>query len=481
MLLKFPPVSVAPQKKVHRNAASFMKLASSLIILASIASFTPVAVAGSDDADLGFESAFPRKLHQKKYFASAITGATVVAAGALTYFTAGAGAPAAATGVSTVASWVGGGGAGSYMAGLSTIGGWFGGNAMLGSAILNGVSLGTVGGMSSWGALSAGEKALALSATAATAMDGVAILSKPGTTQLEFRFILPVPLGLADARIRTLLENLSEAGHEVDKRGRAVNVEKTKQAPGAPPTASTLEAEQELSAAKGRFNTVTGQVDEEFSRVLKLGSSNRTTVVMAVLANNGGRTSDFRTLLKRIKPDSLTHRAYLDYLRAIAALQTNKMDKAERLLYGSLRAANYAIEPPNLLVEILGRRGNPGQESRIDEIAGYADRHFDADAYMPVASLVSLHYRIGNLALRANRCERALYEFKKAQSELSTIEKYWKGKGVRNHLDLGVANALHCQNQKDEAHKVFEKVWHRLQDDDARELLCVQYRGGCAR
>lgn len=111
-----------------------------------------------------------------------VTGTAIVAAGTFTYFTAGAGAPAAATGVSTVASWVAGGGAGSYMAGLSTIGGWFGGNAMLGSAILNGISLGTAGGMVV-GALSAGQKALALGATAATAMDGIAIISRPETQQ----------------------------------------------------------------------------------------------------------------------------------------------------------------------------------------------------------------------------------------------------------------------------------------------------------
>lgn len=89
--------------------------------------------ASEAEMDLGFEAAFPRPFYQKKYFGLAVTGASIVAAGTVTYFTGGAGAPAAATGVSTVASWVAGGGAGSYMAGLSTIGGWFGGNAILGA------------------------------------------------------------------------------------------------------------------------------------------------------------------------------------------------------------------------------------------------------------------------------------------------------------------------------------------------------------
>lgn len=176
----------------RRSLRTTKRLALLFVVLACFASFTSGAAATPDDTDLGFESAFPRAFYQKKYFGPAILGASIVAAGTFSYFTAGAGAPAAATGVSTVASWVAGGGAGSYMAGLSTIGGWFGGNAMLGSAILNGISLGTVGGMGTWSGLSVGQKVLALSATAATAMDGVAIIEKPGTEELEWRVMLPL-------------------------------------------------------------------------------------------------------------------------------------------------------------------------------------------------------------------------------------------------------------------------------------------------
>ncbi len=69
---------------------------------------------------------------------SAIVGVVV------TYMSAGAGAPAVATGMSSIATWAGGSGVGSYMAGLSTIGGFFGGNAITGAAVLNGVSFLTV-------------------------------------------------------------------------------------------------------------------------------------------------------------------------------------------------------------------------------------------------------------------------------------------------------------------------------------------------
>lgn len=48
------------------------------------------------------------------------------------------------------------------------------------------------------------------------------------------------------------------------------------------------------------------------------------------------------------------------------------------------------------------------QESKIDEVVNCADKNFKSNAYMTSASLVSLHYRIGTMALGANRCERVV-------------------------------------------------------------------------
>lgn len=460
------------------------RLALLLSVSACLASFIPVSSAAADDTDLGFKSAFPRKIYQKKAFGLAVTGATVVAAGTFTYFTAGAGAPAAATGVSTVASWAAGGGAGSYMAGLSTIGGWFGGNAMLGAAILNGVSLGTVGGLGAWSTLSAGQKALTLSGTAATAMDGIAIIAKPGTEQLEWRVMLPVPRGLADERIRQLVDALSEANRDVAKLGSrmdAVQNESSEQAHGTAKPRKLNETQQELAAAKGRHKEISGKVDAEIDRALKAGDTSGNSVVLAVLAHNLGRSANFRALLRRVKDEQLKGQAYLDYLRAIAALQIGETALSERLLYGAMKAEDFAIEPPILLLIVLGRRGYAAQEVEINEVARYADKNFDADAYTPVASLVSMHYRLGIMALAAKRCDRALEEFKKAQSNLSTIEKYWTGKNVRNLLDIGEANALYCQKKTVDAYTLFNKVAGRANSKDARDLLCMQFSGACDR
>lgn len=433
-------------------------------------------------ADLGFESAFPRKIYQKKYFGLAITGVTIVAAGTFSYLTAGAGAPVAATGVSTVASWVAGGGAGSYMAGLSTIGGWFGGNAILGASILNGISLGTIGGVGSWGTLSAGQKALALSGTAATAMDGIAVIGNPSTAQLEWRVILPVPRGLANERIGSLVDKMSETSMKLAALQSDLieaEAESHSQGPSATPPKKLREALQAIAATKGLHDAITKQVNDEIASGLKSGDTTGNTIVLAVLAHNSGQSSKFRRLLRRIKLEHLERQSYFDYLRAIAALQTGKITVAERLLRQSWSAAKFAVEPAILIASVVGSRGYSAQERALDDITTYADKNFDADAYMPVASLVSLHYRIGAMALGAKRCERALDEFKKAQSFLSSLEKYWTGKEIRQFLEIGEANALYCQNRRSDAYALFEKVAKRAASYDARALLCDQFSGGC--
>ena len=161
--------------------------------------------------DIDFEHIYPKAFYKKSYFGFVITGAAVVGAGAFTYFTAGAGAPAAATGASAVASWVAGGGAGSYMAGLSTIGSWFGGNAMLGAAILNGISIGTIGGgTSTFAALSVLGKAGVMASVAAMSLDGVAYFSNPETNKLEYKIKLTIPKNLGSKDTRRLVDRIYE-------------------------------------------------------------------------------------------------------------------------------------------------------------------------------------------------------------------------------------------------------------------------------
>lgn len=436
------------------------------------------------EMDLGFEAAFPRPFYQKKYFGLAVTGASIVAAGTFTYFTGGAGAPAAATGVSTVASWVAGGGAGSYMAGLSTIGGWFGGNAILGAAILNGISLGTIGGPAAFATLTAGQKAIVMTSIAATALDGVAIVGKPGTQVLEFQVTLPVPRKLADKRVGSLIDELVETNAELATLSSDFNAARAETAaanrrPGSAPSVNELKLEQGLEAQGAARRKIDQQIMNEVDRALKQGGTNRNLVVLAVLAHNLGSPDKFRLLLRRIDAASLKFTSYYDYLRAVAALQVEDFPGAEGLLFKSWDRARFAIEPPVLLVSLLGATNFAAKEARISEIASRAHKGFDDDIYAPRGSLVSLHYRIGTQALRAKRCERALYDFTQAQDALSPIEKYISGKDMRDLLNVAQANALYCLGKRADADNLFASVRKSAKDKDAVALVCAQYSGGC--
>ena len=428
-------------------------------ILSAMLAMSPIVHASTTqavDADLGFEEAFPRRFYEKKYFGVAVTGASIVSAGVFSYVTAGAGAPAAATGVSTVASWVAGGGAGSYMAGLSTIGGWFGGNAMLGAAILNGISLGTVGGVSSFAALSTGQKALVMSSIAATTLDGVALVGNGHTQDLDFHVTLPVPRALADKRLGQLVDALEKvnkklATTEVDLEKEADRSSKSGNSEPPLPTPKVLKLERELAAEGAKRKELDRQIEAEVDRAVSREETNGNSVVLAVLAHNLGKVDKFRRLLDRIDVTS----DYLSYLRAVKAVQQDDYAEAKRLLIESSKQAPYAIEPPVLLVNLLGAEDFVKNEDAITGIAMRADEDFDSDAYASRANLVSLHYRIGTLALRAQRCNKALEEFKKAHDNLSNdSEERWR-KGYSHLLKIGTANAHHCDGNMKEAEEAF--------------------------
>ena len=244
-----------------------MRLAMSVALLSGVMSLGGPAFAAPDDTDLGFETAFHRPFYKKKSFGLVITGTTMVAAGAFSYFTAGAGAPPAAAGVSTVASWVAGGGAGSYMAGASVVGGWFGGNAMLGAAVLNGISLGTVGAAGTWASLSAGQKALALASTTATLLDGIAVVSNPKTNQIEWRVILPVPISLANEHTRKLLAALEEASEYVAQSAADLEAAKRRQPPHSSESTEVAVAKKANKDALNRHKGKTHEIESELGKV----------------------------------------------------------------------------------------------------------------------------------------------------------------------------------------------------------------------
>jgi hypothetical protein len=449
------------------------------------------AEAGTQEKfDLSFSAAFPRHLIEKPSFAIALTGAAIVAAGAFTYVTAGAGAPAAATGVSTVASWVAGGGAGSYMAGLSTIGGWFGGNAMVGAAILNGISLGTVGGMTSFGALSASQKAIVVTSIAATTLDGIALVRNPETQELAWGVLLTVPVGLAEGAVKELSKRLADANEKVAsllKELSKAKPEASKRMTGSSktePTGKMLEIEANLAAEGARHGKIVEQLMTKIDAALTENTATTNDLVLAVLAHNFGKPEKFRRLLAKFSRSTIENKksSYFDYLQGVASLQTGKERQAIELLEAAWRDAPYAIESPILIINILGSRGRfAGNEQKILEIAAKASKKFDADDYAPRLTPVSMYYRIGSQALQAKRCKTSLDAFAEAAEALSFFQKHrGSGKDIRNLIAIGKANALYCGGEQTRAFELFGAVRKHAEDDE-KELLCAHFTGGCRK
>lgn len=433
------------------------------------------------DTTLDFKAAFPVPLYQKPYIAFGLTGLSVVAAGAFSYITAGGGAPAAAAGVSTVASWVAGGGAGSYMAGLSTIGGWFGGNAMLGSAVLNGISLGTtMGGTASVAALTAGHTAQVLSSITSMALDGVALVGKPDTKAITFQVALPIPTELADQRLGTLIKSLEDGNKNFNELAAKLEKQIKQQSSDAaeldsvPSSAKTMKLERDLAAQQARIGEVTKQVNIEIDRALSRGDTDRNTLVLAVLAHNLGETRKFGSLLGKIDATS----GYLNYLRAVYVLQVNQRAEAQRFLRMSIQQTPYAIESPSLLVAVLGSSDFSKNKDDIIQIAKDARANFKPNAYLHRASLVSLHFRIGKQALLANQCYAALLQFKQAKDALSFTQKHLGAKDAINLVDVGRANALYCLGQNEDADAEFAAIRKRAKGKNL-DALCAQYSGSC--
>lgn len=404
---------------------------------------------------LNFNEAFPKAIYKKSYFGVALVGTTMVGAGVVSYFTAGAGAPAAATGVSTVATWVAGGGQGAYMAGLSTIGGWFGGNAMLGSAILNGVSLGLGGGSAAFATLSPLAKAGVVANLTASALDGVMYVTPSDTEELGFRVSLPLPRHFCGEHLSDLCERRErinagwlKAENEYDK--------------------AKLSAEQEVlerNIRKTASDPESGQwrADEQLA--------------LAVLAHQIGAADDFDRILARLPEAPAGEGGYLHYLRAVSCIGRGDMQCANAQLTQTWEIEPYNLEAPMLLIHLLNHRGFEQNQSRIRQIAAQAIKDFDEDKYQTSLTPVSLEFRLATLHYQNSEYGRAAAYYESALKQLSLMQRYVLSTPIRTEIQLGLANTLYAEGNVDDAET---RIWQLLaaaDGNEAKRKLKSRYAG----
>lgn len=418
--------------------------------------------------NIDFASMYPKAFYKKSYFGVTVTGVVIVGGVAFSYFTAGAGAPAAATGVSTLASYIGGGGAGSYMAGLSTIGGYFGGNAMLGGAILNGVSLGTIGGGTTFASASMiGKLAIILSANAMV-LDGVYLFKNPETNELEYRLQVQIPKKLGSKRSRELVENIYFTKEEISKVQGEIkdSIEK-----------SENKKIEKLVLKRDTLNTKLEAYNDEAFKLLEMyikedKNNQEDLLVLGVIAYNNYKYDIFSQAINKIDKSKLKNTGFLNYLLAIENLNKKDIESAKLNLLNSIDENRYAIEPVILYINLLAEDFKNNEE-KILSYAKKIDDDFDSDKYQTAYSLTSIYNRIGTIYFTSERYSKANEYYEKALDKLN-----WFGSDDMKHLiQIQQANALYKDGKIDMADKIYKDILDDLDSESEKTMFKEQYLG----
>lgn len=402
-----------------------------------------------------FADAFPRAFYKKRSFGITVTGASIVGAGVISYFSGGTGAPAAASSVSTVASWIAGGGQGAYMAGLSTVGGWFGGNAILGGAILNGIPLGLGGGGAAFATLSTLGKAGVVLGVTATALDGVAYFAAPDTDKLRIQVRLALPEPFCGAHLKELCKHAAaiESGWR------------------------KAENEYDVAALEARHRVFVEAIKAMLADDSIQQWSSDEQIALAVLAHQIGEREAFDSILRDIPDTAPGAGGYLHYLRAVSSIENGETDEAMAELELARATEPYALEPTLLLINLLSHKDFAANEARILLLAQQASERFDSDAYETPYSKLSLNFRLGTLHYQHGQYAEAVDDYRRACHDLSLLQKYLLDKPIRSEIQLAEANALYGQGKTEEAAALISRLIDSVDGNEAKRQLKSRYAG----
>jgi hypothetical protein len=408
-----------------------------------------------------FKTIYPKPFYKKSYFSHIVLATTVLAGFGFAYFSLGAGAPAAATGVSTVASWIGGGTAGSYMAGLSTVGGVVGGNAMTGAVILNGLSYGIIGGsMGKFCALSAASKFGVMVNISSTVIDGVAILQNPDTGELYYtiRFTIPKNLGGRDTRdIVDRKYQIEEEIAEAIKKGDSFNSE--------------------------RFRTMQDTnlfyAEKLLTEILSYSTpSQEDLLVLGLMCYEKGNVELFQKALTRTKDLYLfewDNYGFIDYLEAVSALLDRDIELAKHKLGRAIYQNPYAIEPIVLLINLLSDDLEKN-EKKILTLINFTEDNFNSNKYSSNYSLLAPYFRLGTIYYLNEDYDNSKKFYKKAENEIGFLNNFFGSKQLKNQIRLGIANCYYQSNDYKEANKIYNDIVEGLNPDEV-ESFQQQYVG----
>ena len=407
------------RKFLSLSTAAFISISTPISLEASM--WDRVKKFITEEYRLTFAEFYPKALWKKSYFTWITMGVTVVAAGAFSYFTAGAGAPEAAAGVSTVASWIGGGGAGSYMAGLSTVGSAVGGNAMVGAAILNGISVGAIG----WGAT---KVSLTLATKVATLIDAsmsgfVIIKSNNDDGGSIYVFDIRIPKDIGSDEVKDLTEEIYKV------------YEKKQDALKDKEYAKARILDENL---RNYYLLGTKMLKKE---LLKASPNIYNLIVLGIITYKVGDIDLYHQALNRIfsYEGTIEKRSLLYYLLGIYYLSIPNNEKiALHYFESSYYEENYVVEPVLIIIDLLAQDYDKNKIVIINWVKNAAD-NYDEDKY-DGRGLLNLYYKAATVSFLNRDWNQSIEYYKKAYDELGLLGKLiWTTKPIKKYIKLYIA------------------------------------------
>lgn len=457
-----------------------LSIAEETLLKDKMSNLTTQAYSANHLDEITFHQLFPKAFYKKSYFTPVALGTTIVVAGAFTFFTAGAGAPAAATGVGAVATAVGGGGAGAYMAGLSAIGSFFGGNAILGAAILNGISLGTIGS----------STALALSIAAKTAtlttigFTGLALIPAKDGQARRYVFDLRIPhKEIGSGTLRELVQDIEEVQKDLNDALTDETNDKSK-------VFSLIEKRQSYYEQSNNLlkkelqkpalyipNMLVKDLEKRIEQSY-LFQSPEDLIVLSVIAYRSGEFDLFQQGIQVAKNNIAPFQtsieiedSYLNYLEGVAELSKSEPDitYAKQKFTQSWQQERYTLEPAVALITVLGDEAQ-GSKVKLAEIVQLTDKvadQFDSDKYVSRVNKMGLYFNTATIYLRARDYSSALKYYRLASDAIGFMARYSPREGsidMVNNIRIMKAVCLFKLNKGAEAAEIFNEIMDDYKD-----------------
>jgi hypothetical protein len=393
-----------------------------LTIIALIILFGFPQYSLSKDNELTFENVYHKAFYRNPWIATGILSAAILTAAVVTTFTAGTGAPAAATGVSSVASWIAGGGAGSYMAGLSVVGSTFGGNAILGAAILNGASALTIGSIAGKGGIAIASK-LAIGTLGAGEI--AVILTEDKSEILAYSIVIPLPERIGSEQGKQLITSIKNISEMLED--------------------GNISTETYIKLKDG-YRKDAIDLFNQYNMEDK--------VIAVIVLHTLGYIDDFKTYSNALSPTYTANNSFVFYIKSIAALLDGHYNESVSFASYPMIDEPKVLEP--ILINILAKYNITSKQSFASMMQWFLS---DIDKFG------EYYYTTPNGKLNAYVLLANLYNNNKNFPEakkcymLALDETDWLGdKNRKASLCASLGNVCYCLNQAGEGFEFYKKA-----------------------